>query len=133
MAKAKGTKAGTETIKKTAEKVTETAKEAAEKVTEKVAEVAEVAKETAVKAKETAKETVTKTKNVAKKASASVDNVYVEFDGKQILTNDIIENAKKLWKQENNSVITSVDVYVKPEESKAYYVINKTDTGFLDL
>ena len=44
-----------------------------------------------------------------------------------------METAKQLWKENNTGDITSVSVYVKPEESKAYYVVNDTDNGEFDI
>ncbi|MFP3154288.1 DUF6465 family protein [Lachnospiraceae bacterium ZAX-1] len=87
-------------------------------------------------AKETEKETTKKpaTKKSAKKPAAKsiatgqeVD-VYVEYNGMQLRTKDILENVKKTYIDEKPtrrpSSIKSIQVYVKPEEGKAYYVIN---------
>ena len=44
---------------------------------------------------------------------------------------DIIASVKKAWTKSGGKVgdIKSVDLYIKPEESAVYYVINKTETG----
>ena len=67
------------------------------------------------------------------KTAAIKECCFVEFNGKQIAVCDLTENAKKLWKENNTGDITSISVYVKPEESKAYYVVNGSDEGSFDI
>lgn len=51
--------------------------------------------------------------------------VVVEFAGKQIVTKDIVAAATKAFNKANKGVtIKSIEVYVKPEEHVAYYVVN---------
>lgn len=51
--------------------------------------------------------------------------VVVEFAGKQIVTKDIVAAATKAFTKANKGVtIKSIEVYVKPEEDVAYYVVN---------
>ena len=88
-----------------------------------------------------AKETVKEVKEVKEKSTvkktasktAVKECCFVEFADKQIPVCDLMETAKKLWKENNTGDITSVSVYVKPEESKAYYVVNDTDNGEFDI
>ncbi|MBP1565561.1 MAG: hypothetical protein J6A58_07405 [Oscillospiraceae bacterium] len=92
----------------------------------------------ATAAKETEKEVKeVKEKAPAKKSSAKAAAIkeccFVEFNGKQIAVCDLTENAKKLWKENNTGDIASISVYVKPEESKAYYVVNGSDEGSFDI
>ena len=53
-------------------------------------------------------------------------NVYVEYAGKQIKETDMIKAAKALWTKAGNKVsdIKSMRLYVKPEDSAVYVVIN---------
>ena len=44
--------------------------------------------------------------------------MFIEFGGVQVAVNDIIENVKKV----NGKDAKSYTIYVKPEESKAYFV-----------
>ncbi len=101
------------------------AAETAAKETKEVKEVKEV-KEKATATKEKA--------TTAKKSTSKVKEAcFVEFNDKQIAVSDLMETAKKMWKESNTGTINSVSVYVKPEESKAYYVVNDTDNGDFDI
>lgn len=53
-------------------------------------------------------------------------NVYVEFYGEQISKDELVKEAEKIWVAAGKkaSDIKKIDLYVKPEEDKAYYVIN---------
>jgi len=83
-------------------------------------------------------------KAASKKAAATTEtkakkeksqNVYIQFAGKEILTADILQQVKQAWIQEGHRVssVKSLDVYVKPEESAAYYVINGKETGKVEF
>ena len=91
----------------------------------------------AAKTKDAAKKTESKKTSAAKKtaASAPVGKVYVQFAGKEIVTDGLVETVKEIWKDAGHRVssIKSLDIYVKPEESAAYYVINGTETGRVEL
>ena len=105
-----------EEVKKTPAK--RTAKKAAPK-----AETTEAAEEKKAPAKKT----------TAKKAVNA--NVMVEFNGQSISTDVIVENIKKAFEAEGNklSAIKDFQVYVKPEDNAAYYVINQDITGKVNL
>lgn len=51
---------------------------------------------------------------------------YVEYAGKQVEEKDIIARIKELWVADGNKVkdLKTLNLYVKPEENAAYYVIN---------
>lgn len=54
-------------------------------------------------------------------------SVHVEFNGKSITNDELVQIAKDIWKYDlkrKTGDFKSVDIYVKPEESMAYYVIN---------
>lgn len=94
-------------------------------------------KTTEVLAEETVKKAPAK-KEAAKKAAAKKEasqNVYIQFEGKEVLAAEILEQVKEVWKAEGHRVssIKSLDVYVKPEEHAAYYVINEKNTGKVAL
>ncbi|MCC8192604.1 MAG: DUF6465 family protein [Ruminococcus sp.] len=96
-------------------------------------------------AKTTAKKAPAKTaakkapakKPAAKKAPAKKaepkKNVVVEFYGKQIIAKDVVDNCIAAYKAENKEVVKSIDVYVKPEDNAAYYVVNAKVSGKIDL
>lgn len=73
----------------------------------------------------------------AKKAEKkeAVQNVYVQFMGKEILTADLVAQATEKWVALGHraSSIKELNLYVKPEDSAAYYVINGKESGKLEL
>ncbi len=125
-------------ISETAEMVEKQAKEvkaAVEEAEAKVEAVMEPAKkkvEEAIKKAEPAvKKAATKTKETAKKAARAVKpakaQVFVQFAGREISADKIVEAAKADYRKKTGakvSEIKTVDVYVKPEENAAYYVVN---------
>ena len=87
-------------------------------------------------AKKTATEKKTETKTTktgktsAKKAVEAA--VVLQFDGKEYTNEDLVKIAKDVWKYDLKQKVgdfKSVKLYVKPEESTVYYVINGDVTG----
>lgn len=106
-----------------------------------VAETKETVKDTAKKATEKV-EAATKTavkKAAAKKAAPKKEElkpeVFIQFQGQEAVVADVIEKAKKQFEAEGHraSSIKSIQVYLKPEEYAAYYVINQKHAGRVDL
>ena len=87
------------------------------------------AKKTAAK-KPAAKKTA---KAPAKKEASVKTNVVVEFYGKQIIAKDVVAACEAAYKAENKTAVKSIDVYVKPEDNAAYYVVNAKVAGKIDL
>ena len=141
----------------TAKKATQTTKKAENVKINAPAKTVETAKaETAVKA-ETVKTEASKAekkeegkaapkkrgpKPKAEKADAkkaekkeAVQNVYVQFMGKEILTADLVAQVTEKWVALGHraSSIKELNLYVKPEDSAAYYVINGKESGKLEL
>lgn len=104
---------------------------------------AEATKAPAVK-KETVKKAETK-KVPAKKAEAKAPVakkeevkalVHVQFSGKEYKVEDFVNIAKDVWKYDLGKKVAdfkSVELYVKPEESKVYYIINGEVTGSFNI
>lgn len=94
---------------------------------------AEPVKKTAAK-KETAKKTTAK-KTVRAEKPAVTQNIYVQFAGKEIPTADLVAKATEEWVALGHraSSIKSLDLYVKPEDMAAYYVINGKESGKIAL
>lgn len=130
MANAKRTAAKAATAAKTAVKETKATEKTAVEVmkeTEAAGEKAPAAEEkvpaAAVKKAPTKKETAAK-KTTAKKAEPKA-TVTIEFQGRSFAAKEILEKAKKEFSKANKGVeIKTIDIYVKPEESVAYYVVN---------
>ena len=108
---AKTTKAATTqtTTKKATTKATET------KAVETAVVEAPVEKKPA--AKKTATKTTTAKKTTTKKVASKVE-MFIEFGGVQVSVDEIIENVKKV----NGKDAKNYTIYLKPEDSKAYFV-----------
>ena len=88
-------------------------------------------KKTAAK-KTTTKKTATKTTTTRGRKAAVKEVIHVQFDGKSYTAEDLVKSAKDVWQydlKQKASDFKSVEIYVKPEESLAYYVINGDVTG----
>lgn len=62
--------------------------------------------------------------------------VHIQFGGKSYAQEDLLRIAKDVWKYDLNQKVgdlTSVELYVKPEENAAYYVMNGQFTGSFGL
>ncbi len=98
---------------------------------EKVQESKAVVKE---EAKEPAKKTVKKAttgKKAAEKQEDLVPDVYVQYQGQEDVVKDVVERAKEAFVADGHraSSIKSLQLYLKPEESAAYYVVNQKYAG----
>lgn len=79
--------------------------------------------------KETAKTTV------AKKAAVK-ETIHVQFSGKTYSAEELVKIAKDVWKYDLKKKVgdfKSVELYVKPEESIVYYVINGEERGHFSI
>ena len=58
-------------------------------------------------------------------------NIYVEFYGEQVSKDDLIKEAEKIWVEAGKKAtdIKKIELYIKPEEDRAYYVINDEFDG----
>ncbi len=128
--------------KKEAAPVAEVAvKEAAvkETVAEKKPAEKKASEKKAAAKKAAAKDNAAEAKDVAKKSAAKsadkASKLVVQFAGKEYDSNDIVEMCKAAYKADNSrKQVRSIEVYVKPEESKAYYVVNgKAEGLFIEL
>lgn len=108
------------------EKKAATAKIAAKKTTAKKA----AAKTTA--AKKTAAKKTTATKKAAAKKAEIKTEMYLQFSGKEYSQEEILQKVKDIWTydlHQNVDDIKDVQLYLKPEESAAYYVVNGVESG----
>ena len=78
-------------------------------------------------------------KAAAKKAAPKKEElkpeVFIQFQGQEAVVAEVIEKAKKQFEAEGHraSSIKSIQVYLKPEEYAAYYVINQKHAGRVRL
>ncbi len=120
MPRAKKTAAETAEVKEAVTAAPAAEKKAAEK---KPAEKKPAEKKTAAK-KPAAKKTASKTTAAAKKTET---NVYVQYLGAELTTEAIVAKAVA---DSGISSAKKIDVYVKPEENKVYYVIDGKEGSF---
>lgn len=134
-------------VKTTTEKAAvkkEEVKEAVKAAAEKVEKKAEAVKTEAVKAEakveakvEEKKAAKAETKKPAKKAEKTVmvPEIYIQFQNREDVVADVIERAKEAYVADGHrlSSIKTLQVYLKPEESAAYYVINMKYAGKVAL
>lgn len=141
MAETKRTAAAKSAAKATAVKAADMKKEEELKETPKTETKKTTTKKTATKAaKKTEAENETKENKPAAKTPgrkpAVKAVVHLQFSGKERTTEELIQSAKDVWKYDLNREpedFKSVELYVKPEESKVYYVINGEVNGSFDL
>lgn len=110
-------------------------KTTAEKTATAAAKTAEAKKAPAKKTP--AKKTTAKraTRKTTKKAEP-IQEVFYEYAGEQILTEELVGRIKEQYKSEGHRVgaIKSLRVYINPEHRKAYYVINdKAEGSFIEF
>lgn len=62
-------------------------------------------------------------------------NVYIQYREMELSSEQITEVIKKEWTAKENDMadLKKMDVYIKPEEKKAYYVINGQENGCIQL
>ena len=67
--------------------------------------------------------------------SCSLANVVLQYGDIDISYEKICENVQNAWRESGGiGTLTSLDVYLKPEEHKVYYVTNGgEDTGSIDF
>ena len=87
--------------------------------------------------KASTRKTAAEKKTTTKAAKASPKKaieaaVVLQFDGKEYTNGDLVKIAKDVWKYDLKQKVgdfKKVKLFVKPEESKVYFVINDEVTG----
>ena len=123
--------AAKETAKKAVKKVAETA----EKAVKATAETAEKAVKATAKAADKAVKKTAAKKTTAKKAELKTE-MFLQFAGKEYTEKEILQKVKEIWTKNLKRKVgemKDVKIYLKPEESAAYYVVNGDTTGRVDL
>jgi len=124
--------------KKTA--VKEPAKETAAKAPEKLApkKPESPAKKAAAPVKGKAVKPAPKTekKEAPVQAPSVQEEIHMEYAGRSYDMDTLVAKAVQVWTsvyKRSRRELWSVELYVKPEENKAYYVLNKRKNGSIDL
>ncbi len=60
---------------------------------------------------------------------------FVQHSKGELALEDVEKEVKKIWRDQGNlsKDLKTITLYVKPEESKVYYVINDTVTDSIDI
>lgn len=85
--------------------------------------------------KEETVEKKTAAKKTTKKAELKTE-LFLQFGEKEYTDKEILKLVKNVWTKEMKRKVgemKKVQIYVKPEEFAAYYVINGEVTGKVDL
>lgn len=119
-----------EAAAKTAKAVTPATPVKTEADKKEAAEKKAVVKKEAVKKTAVKKETAPR-KTAAKKAELKSE-LHIQFNGKSYSEEELVKITRDVWQydlKKEASEFVSVELYVKPEESVVYYVINNEFTG----
>lgn len=120
------------TIKADAEKVAAEATKTATKTAAKAKAGASKAKAEATKATKTASKTATKAVKKVKKEV--VKTAVVQYQGMEFNMEDCLKKAEAGFKKDyKGKTMEEINIYVKPEEGKIYYVVNKDCVGAVEL
>ena len=114
-------------VTKAAEKTTKAAAKPAEKVVEKAEVKKAEPKKAAAKKAAPAKKAPAKKAAPKKPAEAKVD-FFVEFGGVQVSVEKVVADVKATYGKDAKEI----SVYLKPEESKAYFVADG-ESGEMDV
>lgn len=139
--KAEPVKTAEKTVKAEPAKAIETKKDTTKKLETKAAVLVNIpekkAEEKAVKKAPVKKTTAKKpaVKKTVKKAEVKTE-MFLQFAGKEFTEKELFQKVKDVWTKElKNKVgdMKDVKIYLKPEESAAYYVVNGDTTGRIQL
>ena len=131
--------------KKTSEDILEDVKKATDAIGDAAATVVDAAKPVVKKARKAAAPTVKKAvkastdaaqavKETAKKVTPKKPEFFVQFNGQEFNMDDLADKAKAAFKEDHKrTAVLSCRIYLKPEDNAAYYVVNDTYFGRVDL
>lgn len=81
-----------------------------------------------------AKKTNEENAKTKRAAAAKKTEVYLQYDAKEVDVDAIVAAAKADFKAEKGRVaVKTCQVYLKPQEGAAYFVINGDFSGKIDL
>ena len=105
------------------------AAEAKKPVAKKVATKKPAAKKTAAKKPAAKKVAAKKPAKKAAKKTVAPKKFVIQAMGNEVSYDAVVKKVNKAYKEN----IKTLEIYVKPEENKAYYFINGKDDGSVDL
>ncbi|MCR5675635.1 MAG: DUF6465 family protein [Lachnospiraceae bacterium] len=102
----------------------------------KAVEKKEIAEKRAAKKQADALKKIEDKKNAKsagqKKSGKKTTNVVLQYGGTSVSYRTVVARAREIWKKEHRGSaadLLSLDIYLKPEECKAYYVFNGEIAG----
>ena len=66
----------------------------------------------------------------AKKAAKPAVKAVLQYAGKEVSCEQMVEAAKAAW---NGEAIKDLALYIKPEENRVYFVVNGEGTGSFEI
>lgn len=68
---------------------------------------------------------------IAESKKSIKSTVFMQFAGRECNVDYIMDQAEADWCEKGNSRtdINTIELYLKPEESAAYYIVNEIDAG----
>lgn len=119
-------------VKKSAATAASTVKAAAANAPTAAKKAVEEVKKEAAKAEKTATKAATKAAAKAKKTVATT--AVVQYQGREFTEAECLKKAQAQFKKDyKKEVLEEINIYIKPEENKIYYVANKDRVGSVDL
>ena len=107
------------------------------KLTEKIEKAVGAAKADLEKAAEARKKASKAVEKVADKAAGLPEvKTFLQYAGKSLDVAEIAEKCKEDWKKNyggRGKRIRSISVYLKHEDEKAYYLVNGSEDGSIDI
>ena len=122
-------------VEKTAEKVEKAVEKTTEKAAEVKADVKDTVKKTTAKAAKAAKAAKTAKEAKPAKKEPVKPEIIVQYQNSEVDTAAVEERVKAQFVAEGHKAgfIRKLNIYIKPEEYSAYYVINDKFSGRVDL
>jgi hypothetical protein len=125
-------------VKKSAASAATTVKSAVAEVKKEATVAKKTATKTATKAKATATKKATAAKKTVKKATtkkkAVATTAVVQYQGLEFSEAECLKKAQAAFKKDyKGKTLEELNIYIKPEERKIYYVANKDSVGSVDL
>ncbi len=113
---------------------TETETKEAKPAAEKTAALKATTEKKATAKKAPAKTTTAKKATTAKKTTskkAPKIDAEIQFDGKSVTQDVLLQRIYDAWAVtgHDKDAIKSINIYLKPAENRAYYVINESENG----
>ena len=70
-----------------------------------------------------------------KSAAKITETIFLQFDGREICIDDVRAAIAEIYDaaKQGSDAMQELDIYLKPEDDKAYFVINDDYAGEVDL